>query len=97
MEASSWDTLFVTRRCTASSSQKKSMLVEKAESDAGIETPKEARLARSRKSRDGSLSKRKKKEEEEESLTKELCDELKYVKSGRLEHGSFQRSAPTSF
>lgn len=61
MEASSWDTLFVARRCTASSSQKKSMLVEKAESDAGIETPKEARLARSRKSRDGSLSKRKKK------------------------------------
>lgn len=97
MEASSWDTLFVARRCTASSSQKKSMLVEKAESDAGIETPKEARLARSRKSRDGSLSKRKKKEEEEESLTKELCDELKYVESGRLEHGSFQHSAPTSF
>jgi hypothetical protein len=69
------------------------MLVEKAESDAGIEAPKEARFARSRKSRDGSLSKKKKKE----SLTKELCDELKYVKSRRLEHGSFQHSAPTSF
>jgi hypothetical protein len=37
------------------------MLVEKAESDAGIEAPKEARFARSRKSRDGSLSKKKKK------------------------------------